>query len=274
MNVGSGISISDEYRETGMVAESFNLHDVSILHHLISDYQNSFEEQIAAVKAAGQNQVPYAITDSIRKVAHDQAIMEVVGSILDGEPWVMWGANIQKGTPNQAYEWHIDFESKFFDTITVMIGLEGCRQENATTCIPYTHLFDYGPGRRWHDASKNEIIDHTQSIDSRCDRTVQFEDFANGKFYVFNARCWHAGDVMSSKERMILILHYHKASDPRIPFMTDYVKGTWQRNAAAPYLVQNGYEKVLNLQLGRPAKNKTPLMRRVRRRLSHLWGGK
>lgn len=259
-----------EFDETGLVQQCFPLSDSSLLPPLITEYESEFEKQIQ--KNRSLNRVPYKITENIRKAAHDHNISKVIKSVLgESEPWVMWGANIQSGTPNQAYEWHADFESVFFPTITLMLGLKGCSELNATTCIPFSQHMKRGPGKKWCNASAQEIIRYTSSLDSRCNTMKQFSDFSDGKFYIFNAKTWHAGDISSSKSRMLLIMHYQKASDPRIPQMKDYQKGTWF-SYPAPYLVEDGYEHKANQDLYQVKRTKWKIARAVKRKVKRVLG--
>ena len=234
-------NLRNEYTDTGMIRQCFQVEDKSLLEQIKEDYYLHFQSPIEEFKRNGINRVPYKITESITRIAHDPNIDLVVKSIFKNEPWVMWGPNIQLGTPNRAYQWHVDFESNNFPTVTVMIGVEGCSSDNATTCIPYTHQLSRRPGDKWHELDPEVLVQNTVRLDPRCDKAVRFKEFGNGKFYAFNAKTWHAGDISTSGQRMILILHYQKASDLRIPMMKDYSKGRWF-DYPAPYIVEKGYE--------------------------------
>lgn len=257
-----------EYKETGLVQQCFPLSDSSLLPHLITEYESEFEKQIQ--KNLSLNRVPYKVTETIRKAAHDHNISKVIKSVLgESEPWVMWGANIQSGTPNQAYEWHADFESVRFPTITLMLGLQGCSELNATTCIPFSQHLKGGPGRKWCNASAEDIIQHANSLDARCNTMEKFSDFGDGKFYIFNAKTWHAGDITSSRSRMLLIMHYQKASDPRIPFMKNYKTADWF-SFPAPYIVEEGFEQMANQRLYPIPKPKWRILKSIKRRLKNF----
>jgi hypothetical protein len=203
------------------------LHDESVLPELIEDVA-VFRDALDAFRREGvTRRVPYLLTESIRRIAFDPAIVSTISSILgEDEPWVMWGPNIREDVPNQAGNWHVDCESMRWPTITVVVGLEGCRAGNATRYIPGSHRLGVQPTAR-PSAEQAAMVEEARAIDRRCDRVSTFEGFSDGWFYVFDAAGWHSGDPEVSHGRKLLFLHYQRASDPRIPYMKNYEKGLW-----------------------------------------------
>ena len=195
-------SAAAEYHRRGFVSVSRPLADASVIPALLAD-EPLFARAIAGNRARGLHQVPYIITDAVRHVAQDRAILSTVCPILGTEDWVMWGPNIQRATPNEAHLWHTDLESLYWPTITVAVGLSGCTPQSAT----------------WFQAEEPE----------------QIAGFGDGHFYVFNARTRHRGDPNSSRDRVVLLFHYQRAQDPRIPLMLDYERNLWAPEASPFY---------------------------------------
>lgn len=209
-----------EFRTRGFLSQASPLAVPAILPALLAD-EPLFTRALAALHAEGRHAVPYLLTDAIRHAARDPHILATVEAILGTPHWVMWGANIRRATPNQANLWHVDLESLLWPTVTVAIGLDACTPQSATWCIPGTHRLRQPP-----PASESALLAHGQP--------QQIANFGDGHFYTFDARVWHRGDPASSRDRVVLFLHYQRAADPRIPLMHDYVLQTW-RPEPAPY---------------------------------------
>ncbi|AOR64680.1 hypothetical protein [Pectobacterium wasabiae] len=62
-----------------------------------------------------------------------------------------------------------------------------------------------------------------------------FDGFEDGTFYAFNAKCWHAGLETANIGWELLFLHFSEASNPRLPYMDDYMNATWF-DFPAPYI--------------------------------------
>ena len=107
------------------------------------------------------------------------------------EPWVMWGPNIRRGTPNAAHTWHVDLESWYWPSITVVVGLDGCSAENATRYIPYSHELKHAPTVAPNKTDEACILRTAKSLNRRCQDVRTFADFGAGRFYAFNAKGWH-----------------------------------------------------------------------------------
>lgn len=253
-----------EYRERGVVLDTFPLADPSVIPRLTDDAVE-FERAVRDDRASGRHRVPYAITDAIRDVAHDANITALVEAVLgSGQRWVMWGSNIQSGTPNQAGSWHVDIESHHWPTITVAVGLDGCTSANSTRCIPFSHGLPRSPMILDDRSDTDEALAAATALDPRCSEVIAPRDFATGRFYAFNARSWHSGEIATSGDRTMLFLHYQSAADPRIPLMTSYADKTWSKEPA-PYLVgpsPSGVDLPVNTTLYRPP---SPLRRRLAR---------
>ncbi len=251
-------TLLNEYQERSFLQMSFSLNKQTHYRDLIGDsklFRDALEENIKS----GYKQIPYINTETIIKVAHDPNINEVISCLLNGDRWVMWGANIREGTPNEAHLWHVDLESWLWPTITVVIGIEGCSTNSATYCIPGSHKFSKAPDYSVNSNIKSGESVITHQYDSKAE---QFIDFGDGQFYVFNAKSWHRGSLEKSINRRVLFLHYQRASDPRIPFMVDYDKHLWSKQPA-PYIIGNGkgraredvYTLPLKYRLGRIIKS-------------------
>ena len=224
--------VRSEYESTGLVRQSMPLADQGVLDGLRADAP-WFANAVAELREQGVRRVPYSFTPAIEKVATDPGLTGVIEEILGDERWVAWGANIQVGTPNAAYEWHTDIESDCWPTITVAVGLSGCREENATRYLPGSHRFPVGP-QACGDPTDDELVLATaRMLDPRTQEIVRFEGFGDGCFTIFDAKGWHCGDAEPSVDRLALFLHYQRADDPRIPYMRDFTTNSWFEEAAA-----------------------------------------
>ena len=237
---------AEELARDGFVTHAAPLADPSITTALLAD-RSVFDNALAEIEAAGQTRVPYLVTDSIRHVAQDAALRAAVRTALGTDEWVMWGSNIRAATPNAAHHWHVDLESFLWPTsVTVAIGLAGCVPEGATWFVPGTHLRTSAPAGG------------TEPPGGPLDeQRVQVQDFRDGFFYAFNARCWHRGDPTRSAGRVILFTHFQRAAEPRIPTMLDYRVNEWSREPAS-YLASPQCTAV-NTSVHRP-----PLLNRVK----------
>jgi hypothetical protein len=232
-NMGSRRELKKEYDTTGLLLATFPLRSFDLHADLMQDAAE-FNEMVTAYRQSGLHRVPYRVTPAIEKISKDPNILKIVHAILGpSEPWVMWGSNIQRGTPNQAGYWHVDIESWHWPSITIVIGLTGCEEGNATRCIPYSHHLPLPPSILPKNATAEDVLARANRFDPRCEEIIAPVGFETGRFYVFNARCWHSGNLASSKGRLVLFLHYQRAADPRIPYMKDYLKGSWFDEPAA-----------------------------------------
>lgn len=218
--------LKGEYEMSGMVSQAFELANTGVVEALRADGP-LFKEAIREVRGQGHFRVPYLFTDAIVAAAFDPTLVSVIEAIL-GKDWVVWGPNIQQGTPNEADKWHVDLESWHWPSITVMVGLENCHDDNTTRCIPFTQHLDVLPWDMADNDDDTAVRKAAKKLDIRCTRIRRFQDFQPGSFYLFDAKCWHCGpDLSSFQEREMMILHYQRASEPRIPYMYDYEKRLW-----------------------------------------------
>ena len=223
------MTVGEEYRKRGFLAVSRALADPSVVQELLAD-EPAFARELARMEAERRRGVPYLLTEAIRRVAQDAAIVATVEAILGTRKWVMWGPNIRRATPNEAHAWHVDLESFLWPTVTVAVGLEGCTAEAATWCIAGTQ------GRRdWPPTDEAAVL--------AAGVPEQFAGFGDGRFYVFDASVWHRGDRETSRERVVLFLHYQRAEDKRIPLLLDYYRQLWGAEAA-PYFTTADGERV------------------------------
>lgn len=224
-----------EYHERGVIADTFELAQPGALELLRSEMPE-FLAEVAANREAGLHRVPYRRSPGIDAIAQDERIAALVREVLGAdERWVMWGANIQTGTPNEAGAWHVDIESFRWPSITVVVGVDGCEASNATRCLPYSHRFENAPAVLPDRSDDDAVMAYARKVDPRCGGPEAPVGFADGRFYVFNARAWHTGETATSRDRTVLFLHYHSASAKRIPLMKSYEDKTWF-NEPAPFL--------------------------------------
>jgi hypothetical protein len=219
------------YEARGFLPAATDLADPGLLPAVAED-AGIYNDLVRRIGRAAEKRVPYFSTDAVRAIARDPAIVDLVADLLDDDAWVMWGANIQQGTPNAADAWHVDLESWFWPSVTVVVGLRGCAANNATWFIPGSHRLPISPGDLRDAFCDDAVLATSRAIDPACDSAEQVTGFADGRFYVFNARTWHRGAGAASRSRQSLFLHYQRAADPRIPCMKDYTRQTFFRRPA------------------------------------------
>lgn len=207
-----------ELERDGFTSRAAALDNPGVIEALVED-RALFDAALSEIRAAGRVQVPYLVTDAITEVGRDEAIRAAARAVLGTDEWVMWGSNIRTATPNAAHQWHVDLESYLWPTsVTLAVGLAGCSPAGATWFVPGTHRSRRGP-------RPGEDLDG---------RGVQVGGFEDGRFYAFNAKCWHRGDPAASAGRVVLFTHLQRASEPRVPTMLDYRFNEWSREPA-PY---------------------------------------
>jgi hypothetical protein len=256
-------AVRHEYETTGLLRECGTLADPSAIPGVIDDAPQ-FAAAVNDLTKRGKRRVPYLFTPSIRRLTCDENVTRAVCDIFGNDEWVAWGANIQAGTPNAAHRWHHDIESVYWPSITVAVGLRACRANNATQFISGTHLLPMSPDVAGDPGRDDLVLASARKANPECDAIVRPSGFGDGKFFLFNARGWHCGDLETSVERLILFLHYQRAGDPRIPYMRDYLKNSWYAEAAAfmPNPVLEGeFEHAVHV----PPFATPPLFRRVLR---------
>ncbi len=216
----------EAYQRDGLLREAFDLADPRVVPDLRADIP-LYRMEIARMREQKLFRVPYLLTQSIITAAHDPAILATARAVLGTDELVMWGANLQVGTPNEASLWHTDIESWLWPTVTVVVGLSGCRQENSTICVPGSHRLPVQPWAVADNSDADAVLGAARELDPACDAITDFAGFANDRFYVFDAKCWHTGREGTSAGRELLFLHYDKTSNPRVPYMDDYEERSW-----------------------------------------------
>ena len=224
--------LRSEYEATGMLRSAQPLADPSVLERVSADAP-WFAAAVDELRRTGRHRVPYAFTPALEELARDPALVAVVEEILGDDRWVAWGANIQIGTPNAAFEWHNDIESMFWPSITVVVGISGCTADNATRYVPGSHRLPVGPPSSGDPTDGELVLALARELDPRCDSVVRFDGFGDGMFTVFDANGWHRGDAVASTDRLAAFLHYQRADDLRIPYMSDFTTGSWFDEPAA-----------------------------------------
>ena len=218
-------SRSEELLHAGMVRQCGGLSDPSLISDLLAD-EPLFADALVKFAVAGEKRVPYIVTPAIARVAFDPNLAAFVTDALGSEEWVMWGANIRTGVPNSAQNWHIDAESRHWQSLTVVVGLAGCHADNATHVIPRSHRVTRLPPMAHFD-EPGLAIAAARSENPSCRSVETFEGFGNGRFYAFDANCWHAGDPDRSDGRVLLFTHFQLSCHKRVPLMGDFRKNAW-----------------------------------------------
>ena len=229
------------WTDMGMVPHTFELANKAVIPYLLDDMPMYLTE-VKRNRADELFRIPYLLTEAIIKAAHDPHVLEVASAILGTDELVMWGPNLQTGTPNEAYLWHTDVEAWLWPSVSVFIGLEGCLPENSTKCIPGSFRLPCQPWFAANNTSDQATIEAARKLGESNATIQQFDGFGDGRFYVFNAKCWHAGHREISTNRKLLFIHYDKASNYRMPYMKNYIERTWFDYPAIYIPVNHGNE--------------------------------
>lgn len=218
--------LREEYETTGLIRATFPLADGNLVEELRKDLPR-YAVEVTRNREDKLFRVPYMLTQPIISAAHDMNILRVASAALGTDELVMWGPNIQRGTPNEAARWHTDIESWFWPSMTVAVGLGGCTESNSTICVPGTHKLPMQPWAVADNTNNTKILEAARRANPACNEITNFRGFSTGRFYVFNAKTWHCGVPLASGTRELLFLHYQRACDPRIPYFKNYEERTW-----------------------------------------------
>jgi|GEM_PF-3110759 len=250
--------IADALQQHGFVADCLSLADTSILP-VLQDEIGHYDAALQRLERDGIAGVPYLTTAGVRRLLCDAALGATVNAALGTDQWVMWGANMRRGSPNQAHRWHVDLESVLWPSVTLALALEACTEDSATWFIPGTHRLRRGPGTRVRDCTRtSDVLAAARASRFPCDAPRQAAGFSPGRFCLFDAATWHKGAGIDDVERTVLYLHVHRATERRIPLMIDYRRGQWSREAA-PWVAGPGCREV------NPVVNGPPLGHRLGR---------
>lgn len=223
-------SLRGEYRETGMVKQCFELANTGLVAKLAQELP-LYDAEAQRLAERDIRSVPYLITPAVRDLVLDRTLVGIAEAVLGG-PVVLWGANIRRGVPNAAHLWHVDAESRFWPSATVVVGLGDCNPTNSTWYLPGSQNIGRPPPSQVPANRHDEILGIAHDLEPRCKPASQFGDFGNGRFFVFDAGGWHAGDPDVGSGRTLLFAHFNLITNPRVPLMRDYQKDLWHSRAA------------------------------------------
>jgi hypothetical protein len=240
--------LKHEWDTTGLIRDTFPLADTSVIPGLLADLP-MYRTEIVRNRQDELFRIPYLLTESIIRAAYDPNILAVVSELLGTDELVMWGPNIQSGTPNEADLWHTDVEAWLWPSVSVFVGLEGCTLENTTKCIPHSFKAPAQPWFAANNRSDAATLEAARALCTDCTEIARFRGFGDGRFYVFNAKCWHAGVQQASVGRKMLFFHYDKASNPRMPYMKNYIERTWFDYPAVYLPIKAERDFLVNRQL-------------------------
>ena len=131
------------------------------------------------------------------KIATHPAILNEVTKIL-GENVMLWGASIQKQSPNEILPWHSDIESAASGgkTVSVWIGLKNINQYTSLVCIPCSHRFGetiqevrYKLGINRHKTNNKDIVGWAKQRDNRS--SLILPGMKEGEAILFDGQLWH-----------------------------------------------------------------------------------
>lgn len=225
------------WQTEGLLRDSYPLANPALVEPLKADWP-LYQMEIQRNRGQALYRVPYLLTQAIWDAAHDPNILAVASAALGTDELVMWGPNIQLATPNEADLWHTDIESWLWPSLTLVVGLDGCTSANSTQCIPGSHKLPVQPWGAANNRNSARVLEAARRLGSNCREITDFNDFGNGRFYAFDAKCWHAGRSDAARDRQLLLMHFQRAADPRIPYMLDYEARTWF-NFPAAYIKLN-----------------------------------
>lgn len=215
------------YGERGFLSESFALADPAPLSDLLQDV-TLFDSRLAEWQARGQARVPYLFTPAIERIAHDPTLVGIVESLLGTDEWVVWGPNLLRETPNASTRWHVDIESRYWESVSVAVGVHGCTHESSIWCLPGTHRLKRSPSSSGNDGNTAVVQAHARRSLPDGEPPEQIKGFGDARFYVFNARTWHRA-IAGQAHGIVLFLHYQRADALRIPLLLDYRRHRWSQ---------------------------------------------
>lgn len=158
-------------------------------------------------------------------LAVDERITSRVGSLLESDNIILWGASIQSRLPDQVHPWHSDIEcvAPGVRTLSVWLGLKEVSKESGLHLISRSHLFDdsiqrirFDRGIARSELTDAEILRLAREIDPLCALAVP--EIRDGEALFFDGRIWHGSRNGGQNIRHALLLQYASAESPiRIP---------------------------------------------------------
>lgn len=178
------------------------------------------------------------------------AIVNRMVSIL-GPDVIAWGATLLRAPVGRTHRWHVDVEHRYWDGVSVFLGLENIEPRSALKVISGSHRMPEPPqayGIHDEDAKALEAV-RAKAPESEI-VTVPVKP---GEFFIFAGRMWHGSHNSATLPRTAMIIHYSRP-DARIRVPTNWDDPIKWHPARPPCVLVAGEDRArVNWLVERPA---------------------
>lgn len=178
------------------------------------------------------------------------AIVNRMVSIL-GPDVIAWGATLLRSTPGKTHRWHVDAEHRYWDGVSVFLGLENIEPRSTLKVISGSHRMPEPPqayGVNDEDAKALETV-RAQVPESQ----IVPVPVKPGEFFIFAGRMWHGSHNSATLPRIAMIIHYSRP-DAHIKVPTNWDEPIHWHPARPPCVLVAGQDRAgVNRLVERPA---------------------
>jgi hypothetical protein len=178
------------------------------------------------------------------------AIVGRVASIL-GPDVIAWGATLLRAPVGVTHRWHVDVEHRYWDGVSVFIGLENIEPRSTLKVLRGSHRIPEPP------LAYGVTDDDAQALEVGRSMVPESEIVAvpvrPGEFFIFAGRMWHGSRNSGTLPRIAMIIHYSRP-DAHIRVPTNWNEPIVWHPARPPCVLVAGQDRTgVNRLVERPA---------------------
>lgn len=182
-------------------------------------------------------------------VACHPAIVKRVSSIL-GPDVIAWGLTLVCSRPGGIHRWHVDVEHRYWDGVSVYIGLENIGLQSSLKVVEGSQRIPEPP------QALGVANDDAQALAAAQSRVPEASlvtvPLAPGQFFIFAGRIWHGSHNTSGLARVAMIIHYSRP-DARVQVPLNFDDPVrWHASRPPCVLVAGRDDHGVNRLAGRP----------------------
>ncbi|WP_345955025.1 phytanoyl-CoA dioxygenase family protein [Mucilaginibacter sp. PAMB04168] len=167
---------------------------------------------------------------------------EIIGRIktLLGNDILLSGSQVIKQSPGVIHPWHVDIEHQAWNGVTVWVALRNVKPRECMKVISGSHLFGFSPDdlkSSGVDTSNDAELLQLAKSENPAAELVEL-NIADGEFFVFSGKLWHATSNNTTHKRHALLLQYCRP-DQKARVLNSFAlpKIVWQKTQAECLLV-------------------------------------
>tara|TARA_B100000674_G_C37893802_1_gene940298 strand:- start:725 stop:1561 length:837 start_codon:yes stop_codon:yes gene_type:complete len=190
-------------------------------------------------------------SNNVVNLASSQIILEKIKNVL-GSNILLWSSCFIEQKPGHQHPWHVDLEYKYWEGITIWVGLKNLDNNTPLSIISHTHNIDNFPqalkDKNVNTKNDKDVLLEAKKIDPRCELKTFY--LKPGEFIVWSGKIWHKTNNFGNKKRESIILQYCSTDNVvKIPLNYDYKNMKWSENKPICILVSGEDKKKLNIVL-------------------------